>query len=741
MEWLARSADPERGQAAQTYARHVSGVRAYAERCVLPLVPLLPLAVLDSLRAALFPAAEFHDLGKLDDEDQAVLQGKRNSKTLPTVHSDAGVVELLRKERVQAALLVASHHIGLPNLVAEMNRGKDFFRVKEASRRMHGPLEVLLDRHREILSGRTMEMDRTLPESFPDDRSVFLRMALSCLVDADHTDSSAPNRPLGEIETERQPALLPERRLAALDGYVARFETNSERDALRGAIYAACRSDVPDERIVACDSPVGSGKTTAVMAHLLAVARKRGLRRIFVVLPFTNIIWQSAEVYRKALVLPGEKPNEIVAEVHHLADFDNEASRDFAVRWNSPIVVTTAVAFFETLAAARPSALRRLHELAGAAVFVDEAHAALPAKFLPVAWRWMQAFADEWNVHWVLASGSIVRFWEMKEVLDASGSTAPRRVPLIATNAVRARASGYERSRVRFETMDEQLSVDALLAAVARMPGPRLVILNTVQNAAVVARAFANSKRFSDVFHLSTALTPTDREATLADVKQRLKMVEYDNWVLVGTSCIEAGMDLDFATGFREMASLTSLLQASGRVNRSGNRKGSMMVSFRLREENGINRNRGMEDSILVLQQLLSGPCPIDAALCTDALRRELRLDPGSESLLSKVTAAEKRLDFPTVEKLFRIIGDNTRTVIVGDDLIQRIESFESIDWHEIQNSSVQIWGYRIEALRVPELNRHPGVYGWHLDYSPFLGIMEGILRLDDFERNGGTVL
>ena len=148
-----------------------------------------------------------------------------------------------------------------------------------------------------------------------------------------------------------------------------------------------------------------------------------------------------------------------------------------------------------------------------------------------------------------------------------------------------------------------------------------------------------------------------------------------------------------------------------------------------------------MEDSIRVLQQLLGEHSPVSADLCTEALRRELQLDPRSESLLSKVSSAEKRLDFPEVEKLFRIIGDNTRTVVIGDDLIRRIESFEPIDWREIQKHSVQIWGYRIEDLHVPELNRHPGVYAWHLAYSAFLGIMEGILGLEEFKRNGGGVL
>ena len=742
MEWLARSADPERGQDAQAYARHVLGVRAYAERSILPLVPLLSPAILNSLRASLFTAAEFHDLGKLDDENQAVLRGDQKSKTLPIVHSDAGVVKLLHDKRDLSALLVASHHIGLPNLIAEGNRGEEnFLRVGNVSERMRGPLEVLLKRHREALSDHITDTQESSAEGLPNNHAIFFRMALSCLVDADHTDSSAPNRPFDEIGSKSSPSLLPERRLEALDAYVAQFEPQSERDVLRGTIYASCRGQIPDDRIVACDSPVGSGKTTAVMAHLLAVARKRGLRRIFVVLPFTNIIRQSVAVYRKALVLPGENPDEIVAEVHHLADFDDDASHDLAVRWNAPIVVTTAVAFFETLAAARPSALRRLHELAGSAVFVDEAHAALPAKFLPIAWRWMQSFADEWNVHWVLASGSLVRFWEMREVLSASGIDEIRRVPFVTTGSVRDSAEGYERSRVRFETLEEPLAIDGLVEAVARTPGPRLVILNTVQNAAIVAKAFAKSDQFSDVFHLSTALTPADRERTLEEVKKRFEIDCDDNWVLVGTSCIEAGMDLDFATGFREIASLASLLQASGRVNRSGRRKGSTMYSFCLRDENGINKNRALEDSIRVLRQFLEEKLSVSAELCTEALRRELRLDPRSGSLLSKVADAESKLDFPEVERLFKIINADTRTVVVGDDLIRRIESFELVDWREIQKNSVQIWGYRIDALHIPELRRHSGVYAWNLGYSPFIGIMDGILELEEFERNGGGIL
>lgn len=742
MEWLARSAEPRKNQPAQTYARHVFGVRAYVHRFVQALTGRIAPALINGLQTIVLPAANKHDLGKLDLENQAVLCGVRKSKVLPIIHTDAGAVELMGEDAFTSALLVASHHVGLPDFVKLGNTDEvDLLRAEDPARRMKEPLDVLLGRHATAL-GEPQGTQTVGPFDIPaSDSAMFYRMALSMLVDADHSDSARPNCPLGDIISDDLAPLMPERRLAALDAYVSSLDTGTERNALRRAIYEECKISVHSDRIVACDSPVGSGKTTAMMAHLLAVAKARNLRRIFVVLPFTNIIKQSAEIYRKALVLPGEKADDVIAEVHHLADFDNEASREYATQWNAPIIVTTAVAFFETLAAARPAALRRLHELAASAVFVDEAHAAVPAKFLPVVWRWMQAFADDWNVHWVLASGSLVRFWEMPEVKVSADAASPvRNVPMLASGALRNRSAEFESSRVSFLTIKDAISVDGLLKAVSQAAGPRLVILNTIQNAAVVASMFLNSGKFKNVFHLSTALTPADRETTLNRVRQELEVDKNGNWVLVGTSCIEAGVNLDFATGFREMASLTSLLQTSGRVNRSGDRHDARVISFRFNRGYCLNANPELEDAAFVLRKILEEGCPVSASLCTEALRRELRLNPGAEGLLQQVILKEKLMQFPEVERLFKIIASDTRTVIVDPSIVNRMEDFKPVDWREIIRGSVQIWSNKIEMMCIPEVSGHPGVFKWNLEYSPFLGVMEGILKITNtFDNNVGV--
>ena len=178
--------------------------------------------------------------------------------------------------------------------------------------------------------------------------------------------------------------------------------------------------------MLACDSPVGSRKTTAIMAHLLKVAKHKHLRRVIVVLPFTNIIDQSVDVYRKALVTSDEDATEIVAAHHHKAEFDDPPSRQFAYLWHAPVVVTTAVQFFETLAAGKPAALRKLHEVPGSAIFIDESHTALPTHLWPQAWKWLRELRLELSRRvWLGFAEQILGTQRIRRSADEAARTCP----------------------------------------------------------------------------------------------------------------------------------------------------------------------------------------------------------------------------------------------------------------------------------------------------------------------------
>jgi CRISPR-associated endonuclease Cas3-HD len=726
LNYYAHSPKPERNIPAQTYAAHVNEV---ARRAMVFAGELAPYAEVDRevFLASIKRAATFHDLGKLDPENQKVLSGQKKAKSLPVQHTDAGAAYWLDDSHTSpfAAVAIQAHHIGYPDFIDEKIKQERAFRDTDFCEHTDKTLNSLIAAHQSAVADNVYDACGELK----GDSQVFLRLLLSCLADADHTDTAVH---YGEYpETESHIELRPAERLKKLDEYVAALGKDEDaRSQLRREMYQACRAAATDSRVNSCDSPVGSGKTTAIMAHLLRQAERRGLRRIIVVLPFTNIITQSAATYRKALCLAGEKPNEVVAELHHRADFENEDARHLTALWRAPIIVTTAVAFFETLASNHPATLRRLHELPGSAIFVDESHAALPAKLLPMAWKWVNIYANEWSCYWILASGSLTRFWDIEEIAENAG-TDKNPIPEIVDDELRRRLSKYEISRISYESDLTPKKLEELAPWIVEKPGPRLVIMNTVQSAATLADYFAKQYGREKVEHLSTALTPIDREKTLIQVKKRLKQNLDTDWTFIATSCVEAGVDLSFKTGFREIGSLVSLLQAAGRVNREGADDNAEMWSFKIAEGGLLKTHPGLKDAAEILQKYFENKTAITPDLSTKSIADEIRLG-GTDKPFKKIIAEENCRQFPLVEKDFKVINTDTRITVVDTDLADKIKRHQhKIDWRDLQKNSVQIWKYKLEKYRCEEVL--PGIYQWALAYDDFLGYMAGVLTVDKF--------
>lgn len=723
MTYYAHS--PKDGIESQSYADHVRGVTSLAKQFATETGQFAKKdrTILQQLAEE---AAEYHDLGKLNSENQQVLSSKVAAKVLPVNHVDAGAAHWLNDQRFSAfcAAITQAHHIGFPDFSAELNKGDLIFRDTQIAAKVDQELAELEAIHKSLISQR----DPTpIYETITGDLSVFLRMLLSCIAEADHTDTA---RHYGKYpQKEERVALRAEERLARLDECVTDLQRNgaaTERNALRSEMYQACRNANINSDISSCDSPVGSGKTTAVMAHLLAQAQKRGLRRIFVVLPFTNIIRQSVKTYRDMLTLPGEDPEEVVAELHHQADFESEDARHLTSLWRAPIIVTTAVAFFETLASNSTGTLRKLHELPGSAIFVDESHAALPVSLLPLAWKWIRIMASEWSCYWVLASGSISRFWTIREI---AGESEPPHVPEITDPTTRSKLSAFEQSRIAYRFDLAPKSTEVLAKWITSFPGPRLVILNTVQSAAVLADYFAQEYGRKRVEHLSTSLTPLDRESTLDRVKARLAHPSDSNWTLIATSCIEAGVDLSFQNGFHELCSLSSLLQAAGRINREGDKNNAELWTFCIAEDGMLKLNPALNHSGIVLKNYLEQNRTISPQLTTQSIQDEIKLY-GLNRTHRKLMEYETLQNFPQVEHDFKVINSDTRLAIVDADIAKRLRAGE-VRWQELQKTSVQISKYKLDELKIPQIVDE--IYHWNLEYDNFLGYMAGIVKLKKF--------
>ncbi len=702
----------------QTYEAHVRGVcerageyAAEAECYSVKANGILSTIVRDS--------ALLHDLGKLEERNQSVLREQsRRRRHLPVDHTDAGSAALQKMGSGCAAMLVYSHHQGLPDLSTEfVARGCSIFRNGNAEVRAEtdAALPALLRQH-EALFPRKPNKE---VQAYDGDPAVFLRMALSCLADADHGDTAAA---FGQTE-KAMPELRPQERLAALDHYVSKFGETDERSSLRRELYQSCRSAEAHSGFSVCGSPVGSGKTTAVMAHLLEQACKRNARRIFVVLPYTSIIRQSVDIYRKALVLPGETPEDVVAELHSRADFEDIETRYLTALWRAPIVVTTAVAFFETLSSHNPAALRRLHELPGSLIFVDEAHSALPIRLLPLAWHWMNVLADEWSCYWVLASGSLVRYWELQPL---SGLSMPQpEIAELVRPDLQRELSRYESSRITFRWREKPIGRKELPKWVQEAPGPRLLILNTVQSAAVIAADMAAEFGQTHVEHLSTALTPEDRGNTIDRIRRRLADPDDADWTLVATSCVEAGVDFSFRTGFREISSLLSLLQAAGRVNRHGRNTEAVMWSFSLQDDSMLPKNPALDVSAAVLRSYFQKRLPITPELSTRSMQDELVRDDSCMSAICDFAELEAAQQFRTLAQKFRVIDQKTVLAVPDDSMASAIAEGRA-SWQELQRHAVSVRKEKIVLWHLREIA--DGIYQWTLGYDSFLGYMHGVL-------------
>jgi CRISPR-associated endonuclease/helicase Cas3 len=582
------------------------------------------------------------------------------------------------------------------------------------------------------------------------------RIALSSLVDADHGDTA---RHYGnEVEI---PEIKPrwKERLLALQRYVDQLpegdtEREQHRNRLRKRLFEACRNAPLGLRIRTCDAPVGSGKTTAVMAHLLRVAaeRKPELRHIIVVLPYTNIITQSVETYRKALVLDGERPEDVVAEHHHRADFADLELRQLATLWKAPIIVTTAVQFFETIGSNRPAQLRKLHELPGSAVFVDEMHAAIPSHLWPQMWRWLETWTRDWGGHLVLASGSLPQFWELAEYKDLIRANDQRSMPevpdLVSDIYLRDELKKTEERRINYRRRIEEADSRALnclgvIEFVQDKPGPRLLIVNTVQTAAVIAQTMHKSGQ--DVLHLSTALAPVHRDLIVQRIKRRLQR-GIENWTLVATSCVEAGMDFSFRTGFRERASTASLIQVGGRISRGDEFEDAevwdiLFLDDRFRSNPSVSISRQALDRFTLHELNQMHP----AQLATFAMRLEWTY--GADEKARKLIEDEDGMEYPSVSTQCRVIDTDTRTVIIDESLAEAVRKGEKVSRHELMQYSVQIWADKIKKLALqPAIqgsrSEDSKIYVWQYDYDPdFLGYMKGVLKLEEFIASGGAVI
>ena len=174
-------------------------------------------------------------------------------------------------------------------------------------------------------------------------------------------------------------------------------------------------------------------------------------------------------------------------------------------------------------------------------------------------------------------------------------------------------------------------------------------------------------------------MTPAHRKRILQKIRERLDPKRNDNHVcrVISTSLIEAGVDVDFPTVYREEAGLDSAIQAAGRCNREGRRDADASVVYLFSPEERYQNKRPpslklpIEVARIVMQQFadISAPDAIYAYFSRLFSFRGDSLDQkGILQQLNQGVASGLSIPFAKVAQEFRVIESPTRTVLIPND-------------------------------------------------------------------------
>lgn len=593
--------------------------------------------------------ALFHDLGKYTEDFRGVLNNERTHVD----HTSSGALVIMKNCDSQIlGNVIFAHHSRLlwasKSELAEClidadatpppeHRGKTSYSVHSA-KELGFACKFWEDDNKEQLTpcpGTPAFRNDPNPSL---SKMLYMRMLLSCLVDADYLDAAGEQPDDMELDVDALTDSLSEYR----EQIKRRSTDNDLLNSLRESVYNDC--------IAAADSPTGAftltaptglGKTLSLLAFALRHARANGLRRIIFVLPFLSIIDQNAGVYRS--ICPD------LLEDHSNVRYTEETRR-YAERYASPVIVTTSVKFFESLFRSGASDLRRLHQIASSVIVFDESQS-LPAELVGATIESVNQLCGRYGCSVVFSSATQPPF-----ELRPNVKWTPREI-------IRDCQTLYDNTR-RCK-IDWKLQNETDLYDVARDMSKKrniCIIVNTKKQARTVFEALCGLTGSESCYYLTTELCSLHRTAILDKIKRD------PNCRVVSTQCIEAGVDISFSEMYRVLAPFESIIQSAGRVNRGGKASAESSVMHVILPENAAYPDKSYQNAAEAVKLLLSrhdGEIDIQSLSAIREYYEILYLDSHFNCDKSALTKAIRDMNFTAAEDEYRLIDDAGVNVLV----------------------------------------------------------------------------
>jgi CRISPR-associated helicase Cas3/CRISPR-associated endonuclease Cas3-HD len=628
-----------------------------------------------------------HDIGKYSYDFQALIRGKKSRVD----HSTAGAKQAFKEYGHLGKILaytIAGHHAGLPD-------GSQIFESGSS-------LEARLEKEVPDFSKFKDEISISNP-SLPDLKlktsfqlSFFIRMLFSTLIHGDRIDTASFYSNDIEVNSFDSISTLKDR----LDNYLSSLVLKSSSNPvynIRQKVLSAVKEHATlySPGIFSLTVPTGGGKTLSSLAFALAHAEKYNLERVIYVIPFTTIIDQTANIFREALGDVNVLEHHSAVEREFSLEDDNEGEliRQSMESWNVPVVVTTTVQFFESLFSNRPSKCRKLHNICRSVIILDEVQS-LPLSLLAPCLSVLEELAINYSCSPVLCTATQPAFKNHK-LLTKSFSLEVRELAPEPHKLYQA----LKRVAVRFIG---NTTLEKLASSIGEHH-QALCIVDTRRQAQLLYQMLSEER---GVYHLSTCMCATHRRAKLSEIRTALK--QGFRCLLISTSLIEAGIDVDFPTVYRSCAGIDSIAQAAGRCNREGKLDCGEVYIFQVEGEQFKGEQ---SDRVRIGKKILQrNEDPLDL-LSVQNFFSELYADVGEKhefdekEILKILERGKKGLDFTfnEVAKRFSLIESEQVPVLIPYDSKAR-ELINEVKYHFNANLMRKLQSYTIQIF-VHEFN------------------------------------
>ncbi|WKN33899.1 CRISPR-associated helicase Cas3' [Porifericola rhodea] len=418
----------------------------------------------------------------------------------------------------------------------------------------------------------------------------------------------------------------------------------------------------PNQHLYSLTLPTGLGKTITSLGVALALKKlvSNPQSKIVITIPFTSIIDQNYEVFQEIFNSPD---STILLKHHHLADpsykegedeFDAQKSQFLIETWQSAIIVTTFVQLLETIFSNDKAKLLKFPNLINAIIILDEVQQ-INYQYWPLIRQAFISLGEKYNCYFILMSATQPLIFEPgKEIIEIVPEYEKyfkffNRTRLI--NRAETKVSFDEFTEYVMNYLDDYPDKNVL------------IILNTKQKTRELFEALSETQSDSDIYYLSTLITPYERKRIINLIKTGHKKRQ----IIVSTQLVEAGVDISVHTVFRAQAPLDSIIQAAGRANRyNENAEVAEVYLYQIDELQKASSLIYGRDLLIKTSNVLKGIVEIEEQNYLELIKNYFKeVHKQSLNVVSDISEAMTNLKFETVGSFSLIEEKNSEPVFL----------------------------------------------------------------------------